>query len=75
MTSAQGLHQPLLIPMIAAAALAAGGGEDNNMNSNAPALTPAPKVPAPAPEPGQTPASLLLEKIGSYQSGIMASPC
>lgn len=69
MTSAQGLRQPLLICMIAAAALAACGGEDNNTNSNTPSLAPAPKVPAPVPEPGQTPAALLLEKIGSYQSG------
>ncbi|WP_407713282.1 hypothetical protein ACJJWD_14155 [Comamonas testosteroni] len=69
MTSAQGLRQPLLISMIAAAALAACGGEDNNTNNNTPALAPAHKVPAPVPEPGQTPAALLLEKIGSYQSG------
>jgi hypothetical protein len=59
--------------MIAAADLAACGGEYNNTNSNTP--VPAHKVPAPAPEAGQTTVSLLLEKIGSYQSGIMASPC
>lgn len=70
MTSAQTLRQPLLISLIAAAALAACGGGDNNTNNTTPAPAPIPEVPAPAPEPEKTPTSLTLEKIGSYQSGI-----
>jgi hypothetical protein len=70
MTSAQTFRQPLLISLIAAAALAACGGGDNNTNNTTPAPAPIPEVPAPAPEPEKTPTSLTLEKIGSYQSGI-----
>ncbi|RGE45211.1 alkaline phosphatase [Comamonas testosteroni] len=64
MTSAKTLSQHLLISIIAAAALAACGGGDS---------TPTPPIaetPAPAPAPEKTPATLTLEKIGSYQSGI-----
>lgn len=80
MTSAKSLRQPLLVSLIAAAALTACGGDDNNTTNippapspEVPAPTPAPgptPAPEPAPEPEKTPVSLTLEKIGSYQSGI-----